>query len=355
LCPPRSPPSPPPPPSPLPVNARAPPPPLPPPPRHPPAPPAPPSRPPPPPAPSPPPCPAPPPAPLPPPRPRSPCAPPRPPPFPSSLAPRPPLLLPPATGPSLPPTPPYVSVVFFVGVLLGCSFLVLGWGFWPPPPPPPPPHPPHPHPTPFASVLRPLLRRHLAGMVSTIELRLTCFPGGNKVVLCCDWSVPAFARPARPPCWPARSRRCWYETVEFTEAMRLLDESYHSGPRAAGFDCRVASIFGRRRESSGPRCIAQSPPPPPHPPTGGFPPPPHPPPTPPPPPPPTPPPPRWGGGSPSRRDNTADRLRMPRLAAAINNERIQPDRHRARCVDRLAIHPATSRCDGIATMTAELD
>jgi serine/threonine-protein kinase PknK len=53
---------------------------------------------------------------------------------------------------------------------------------------------------------------------------------------------------------------------------------------------------------------------------------------------------------------TADQLRMPRLAAAINNERIRLGIDIAQAVvERLLSSRNIPRNDGIATMTAELD
>jgi len=111
-----------------------------------------------------------------------------------------------------------------------------------------------------------------------------------------------------------------YETGEFDEAVRLLDESYQLGAEGGGVDCLVARyvVGARIKAAHGDRASALD---------------------------------RLAAGM-----KTADKLRLPRLAAAINNERIRlgVDMPPA-VVDRLRSSRNIPRDDGIATMTAELD
>jgi serine/threonine-protein kinase PknK len=111
-----------------------------------------------------------------------------------------------------------------------------------------------------------------------------------------------------------------YETGESTEAMRLLDESYQLGAEGGGVDCLVARyVYGARiKAAHGDRASAVE---------------------------------HLAAGM-----KTADQLRMPRLAAAINNERIRlgVDMPSA-VVERLRSPRDIPPDDGIATMTAELD
>jgi serine/threonine-protein kinase PknK len=111
-----------------------------------------------------------------------------------------------------------------------------------------------------------------------------------------------------------------YETGEFTEAVRLLDESYQLGSEGGGVDCLVARyvVGARIKAAQGDRASAVD---------------------------------HLAAGM-----KTADKLRMPRLAAAINNERIRLgiDMPSA-VVERLRSSRDIPRDDGIATMTAELD
>jgi serine/threonine-protein kinase PknK len=111
-----------------------------------------------------------------------------------------------------------------------------------------------------------------------------------------------------------------YETGEFTEAVRLLDESYVLGSEGGGVDCLVARyvVGARIKAAHGDRASAVD---------------------------------HLAAGM-----KTAEKLRMPRLAAAINNERIRLVIHMPQAVvDRLRSSRNIPRDDGIATMTAELD
>ncbi|HEX3545505.1 MAG TPA: protein kinase [Mycobacterium sp.] len=111
-----------------------------------------------------------------------------------------------------------------------------------------------------------------------------------------------------------------YETGESTEAVRLLDESYRLGPEGGGVDYLAARyVFGARvRAAQGDRASAVD---------------------------------RLAAGM-----RTADQLRLPRLAAAINNERIRRGINISPAVaERLRGPREIPRSDGIAIMTAELD
>jgi serine/threonine-protein kinase PknK len=111
-----------------------------------------------------------------------------------------------------------------------------------------------------------------------------------------------------------------YETGEFTEAVRLLDESYQLGSEGGGVDCLVARyvVGARIKAAHGDRASAVD---------------------------------HLAAGM-----KSAEALRMRRLAAAINNERIRLgiDIPPA-VVERLRSSRNIPRDDGIATMTAELD
>jgi ATP/maltotriose-dependent transcriptional regulator MalT len=111
-----------------------------------------------------------------------------------------------------------------------------------------------------------------------------------------------------------------YETGEFAEAVRLLDESYQLGSEGGGVDTLVARyvVGARIKAAQGDRASAVD---------------------------------HLAAGM-----KTADQLRMPRLAAAVNNERIRLgiDIPQA-VVERLRSSRNIPRNDGIATMTAELD
>ena len=120
---------------------------------------------------------------------------------------------------------------------------------------------------------------------------------------------------------PARfSARCCTRPASSTEAVRLLDESYQLGAEGGGVDYLVARyvVGARIKAAQGDRASAVD---------------------------------HLAAGM-----KTADKLRMPRLAAAINNERIRlgVDMPPA-VVDRLRSSRNIPRDDGIATMTAELD
>ncbi len=111
-----------------------------------------------------------------------------------------------------------------------------------------------------------------------------------------------------------------YETGEFAEAVRLLDESYQLGAEGGGVDCLVARyvVGARIKAAHDDRASALD---------------------------------HLVAGM-----KTAEKLRMPRLAAAINNERIRLGIDMAPAVvDRLRSYRDIPRDDGIATMTAELD
>jgi serine/threonine-protein kinase PknK len=111
-----------------------------------------------------------------------------------------------------------------------------------------------------------------------------------------------------------------YETGEFAEAVRLLDESYQLGSEGGGVDTLVARyvVGARIKAAQGDRASAVD---------------------------------HLAAGM-----KTADRLRMPRLAAAINNERIRLGINIPQAVvERLRSSRNIPRNDGIATMTAELD
>jgi serine/threonine-protein kinase PknK len=111
-----------------------------------------------------------------------------------------------------------------------------------------------------------------------------------------------------------------YETGELAEASRLLDESYQFGSDGGGVDCLVARyVIGARIKSTlGDRSAAVE---------------------------------RLDAGM-----SAADRLGVPRLAAAVTNERIRLGVSvTAEVADRVRLPRTLSSDDGIATITAELD
>jgi ATP/maltotriose-dependent transcriptional regulator MalT len=111
-----------------------------------------------------------------------------------------------------------------------------------------------------------------------------------------------------------------YQTGELAEAMRLLDESYQLGSEGAGVDYMIAEyVTGARiKAAQGDRGAAVE---------------------------------RLADGM-----KAAEQLQMPRLAAAINNERV---RLRIEIAPEVAARLRAARVipqgDGIATITAELD
>jgi serine/threonine-protein kinase PknK len=111
-----------------------------------------------------------------------------------------------------------------------------------------------------------------------------------------------------------------YETGELAEAMRLLDESYQPGSEGAGVDFMIAGyVTGARiKATQGDRGAAVD---------------------------------RLADGM-----KAAEQLRLPRLAAAINNERV---RLRIEIAPEVAARLRATRVipqdNGIATITAELD
>ena len=111
-----------------------------------------------------------------------------------------------------------------------------------------------------------------------------------------------------------------YEAGELDEATRLLEMSYGLGPEGGGVDYLAARYVGSAKVKA-----AQ----------GDL------------------------GAAAERLDagmNAAEHLRLPRLAAAINNERIRLGIGVAPAVAaRLRSVRAIPRDDGIATITAELD
>lgn len=111
-----------------------------------------------------------------------------------------------------------------------------------------------------------------------------------------------------------------YETNESAEAMRLLDDSYQLGSAGGGVDYLAARyvIGARIKAAHGDRGIAVD---------------------------------RLAEGA-----TTAERLRLPRLAAAINNERIRLGIEiEPRVAARLRASRTIPHDDGIAMITAELD
>jgi serine/threonine-protein kinase PknK len=111
-----------------------------------------------------------------------------------------------------------------------------------------------------------------------------------------------------------------YDTGDFAEAASLLDESYHLGPEGGGTDQLAARyvVGARIKAAKGNRDAAVN---------------------------------RLAAGM-----QVATQLRLPRLAAAINNERIRLGIPIAAGVAaRLRSSRVIPRGDGIATMTAELD
>jgi serine/threonine-protein kinase PknK len=111
-----------------------------------------------------------------------------------------------------------------------------------------------------------------------------------------------------------------YQTGELAEAMRLLDESYQLGSEGTGVDYMIAEyVTGARiKAAQGDRGAAVE---------------------------------RLADGA-----QAAERLRLPRLAAAITNERIRLGIEIAPEVSaRLRASRTIPDDDGIATITAELD
>jgi ATP/maltotriose-dependent transcriptional regulator MalT len=112
-----------------------------------------------------------------------------------------------------------------------------------------------------------------------------------------------------------------YETGELAEAMRLLDESYELGSEAGGVDSMIARyvIGARIKAAHGDRSAAVVD--------------------------------RLADGM-----KAAEQMRLPRLASAINNERIRLGIEIAPAVAaRLRSVRTIPQGDGIATITAELD
>jgi ATP/maltotriose-dependent transcriptional regulator MalT len=111
-----------------------------------------------------------------------------------------------------------------------------------------------------------------------------------------------------------------YEAGELDEATRLLEMSYGLGPEGGGVDYLAARYVGsaKVKAAQGDLSVAAE---------------------------------RLDAGM-----NTAEHLRLPRLAAAINNERIRLGMSVAPAVAaRLRSVRTIPRHDGIATITAELD
>jgi serine/threonine-protein kinase PknK len=111
-----------------------------------------------------------------------------------------------------------------------------------------------------------------------------------------------------------------YQTGELAEAMRLLDESYQLGSEGTGVDYMIAEyVTGARIKAvQGDRGAAVE---------------------------------RLADGA-----QAAERLRLPRLAAAITNERIRLGIEIApEVAARLRATRTIPRDEGIATITAELD
>jgi len=111
-----------------------------------------------------------------------------------------------------------------------------------------------------------------------------------------------------------------YETGDLAEATRLLDESYLLGSDGGGVDWLAAryAIGARIKAAQGDHASAAD---------------------------------RLAAGA-----KTADHLRLPRLAARINNERIRLGIELPQAVAAGLRLPRTIPCDdGIATLTAELD
>jgi serine/threonine-protein kinase PknK len=167
---------------------------------------------------------------------------------------------------------------------------------------------------PFASVYARCYGGVSARYQLDIELALTCFREAYEL----GARVGPHSHAARLA--GALLGQVLYETGEFTEAVRLLDESYVLGSEGGGVDCLVARyvVGARIKAAHGDRASAVD---------------------------------HLAAGM-----KTADKLRMPRLAAAINNERIRLVIHMPQAVvDRLRSSRNIPRDDGIATMTAELD
>jgi ATP/maltotriose-dependent transcriptional regulator MalT len=167
---------------------------------------------------------------------------------------------------------------------------------------------------PFASVYARCYGGIAARYQLDIELALTCFREAYEL----GAGVGPHSHAARLA--GALLGQVLYETGEFTEAVRLLDESYQLGSEGGGVDTLVARyvVGARIKAAQGDRASAVD---------------------------------HLAAGM-----KTADQLRMPRLAAAINNERIRLgiDIPQA-VVERLRSSRNIPRNDGIATMTAELD
>ncbi|HVQ49288.1 MAG TPA: protein kinase [Mycobacterium sp.] len=167
---------------------------------------------------------------------------------------------------------------------------------------------------PFASVYGRCYGGIAARYQLDVELALTCFREAYEL----GARVGPHSHAARLA--GALLGQVLYETGEFTEAVRLLDESYQLGSEGGGVDCLVARyvVGARIKAAQGDHASAVD---------------------------------RLDAGM-----KTADKLRMPRLAAAINNERIRlgidiP----SAVVERLRSPRDIPSDNGIATMTAELD
>jgi ATP/maltotriose-dependent transcriptional regulator MalT len=167
---------------------------------------------------------------------------------------------------------------------------------------------------PFASVYAHCYGGIAARYQLDIELALTCFREAYEL----GTRVGPHSHAARLA--GALLGQVLYETGEFAEAVRLLDESYQLGSEGGGVDTLVARyvVGARIKAAQGDRATAVD---------------------------------HLAAGM-----KTADQLRMPRLAAAINNERIRLgiDIPQA-VVERLLSSRNIPRNDGIATMTTELD
>jgi serine/threonine-protein kinase PknK len=167
---------------------------------------------------------------------------------------------------------------------------------------------------PFASVYAYCYGGIAARYQLDIELALTCFREAYEL----GARVGPHSHAARLA--GALLGQVLYETGEFAEAVGLLDESYQLGAEGGGVDCLVARyvVGARIKAAHDDRASALD---------------------------------HLAAGM-----KTAEKLRMPRLAAAINNERIRLGIDMAPAVvDRLRSYRDIPRNDGIATMTAELD
>ncbi|MDT5208425.1 MAG: serine/threonine-protein kinase PknK [Mycobacterium sp.] len=167
---------------------------------------------------------------------------------------------------------------------------------------------------PFASVYARCYGGIAARYQLDIELALTSFREAYEL----GARVGPHSHAARLAC--ALLGQLLHETGEYTEAARLLDESYQLGAEGGGVDCLVARyvVGARIKAAHGDRASAVD---------------------------------HLDAGM-----KTADKLRMPRLAAAINNQRIRLGIDMPQTVtDRLRTSRTIPHDGGIATMTAELD